>query len=315
MATLHARLFGKCSILLNNNPIDRLEGGKAQELFCYLLLHSNRPHAREQLASLLWGDSTTAQSKKYLRHALWQLQSRLSAAGESPSNPIIAADADWVYVRTNTESWIDVAVFEDVLAATRRLASADLDEQHARILRTTVQLYRGDLLEGWYYDWCLYDRERLQNAYLMALDKLMDYCEAHRQYDEGIDYGLSILGYDHARERTHRHLMRLYYKAGDRTGALRQYERCRISLDEELGVLPSHLTIGLYQQIRGDKLDEAVPLATPTSEPTETLYRGLSNMLERLYKIRSMLADADRQTLRNISAIELAIDEQRRIDT
>jgi two-component SAPR family response regulator len=89
-----------------------------------------------------------------------------------------------------------------------------------------VALYHGDLLEDWFQDWCLYERERLQNIYLAALDKLMDYCEASRDYDAGLAYGTRILRHDLARERTHRRLMRLYYLAGDRTSALRQYDRC-----------------------------------------------------------------------------------------
>ena len=56
------------------------------------------------------------------------------------------------------------------------------------------------------------------------------------EYEAGQNYGSIILGFDRARESTHRHLMQLYYLAGDRTGALRQYERCARALDAELGV-------------------------------------------------------------------------------
>jgi len=40
-------------------------------------------------------------------------------------------------------------------------------------LQEAVRLSYADLLEGWYQDWCLYERERLQNIYLLILDKLM----------------------------------------------------------------------------------------------------------------------------------------------
>ena len=42
-------------------------------------------------------------------------------------------------------------------------------------------VYRGDLLEGCYQDWCLFERERLQNAYLAMLDKLMVRCHGDRR--------------------------------------------------------------------------------------------------------------------------------------
>ena len=54
----------------------------------------------------------------------------------------------------------------------------------------------------------------------------------------GLAYGMRVLQIDHARERTHRQIMRLQYQAGDRTAALRQYLRCRLALSEELALNP-----------------------------------------------------------------------------
>jgi len=105
--------------------------------------------------------------------------------------------------------------------------------------------------------------------FLMMLDKLMGYCEVNHEYETGILYGSRILSYDRAREHTHKQLMRLQYLAGNRTGALRQYERCTIALDEELGVKPARSTVILYEQIRADRFEsEARPaLAVSSSEP------------------------------------------------
>src|SRR5207245_6082482 len=115
----------------------------------------------------------------------------------------------------------------------------ELDSPKAQLLHKTVQLYQGPLLEGWYQDWCLLERERLQSMYLAMLDKLMSYYEAHSDYETGLLYGMRIMCYDRARERTHRRIMRRYYLIGDRAEALRQYERCAVALEEELGVSPS----------------------------------------------------------------------------
>jgi hypothetical protein len=46
--------------------------------------------------------------------------------------------------------------------------------------------------------------------------------------------------------------MRLHYIAGDRTGALRQFERCRDALREELGIAPGERIRLLCEQIRAD---------------------------------------------------------------
>jgi two-component SAPR family response regulator len=126
--------------------------------------------------------------------------------------------------------WLDVEVFERAFMLVQRQRGADSTRAHVESLQEAVQLYRGDLLEGWYQDWCLYERERLQNMYLVMLDKLMCHCEAMREFELGLFYGSQILRYDRAHERTHRQLMSLQYLSGDRTAALRQFERCVAAL-------------------------------------------------------------------------------------
>jgi DNA-binding SARP family transcriptional activator len=172
--------------------------------------------------------------------------------------------ADWVSFNPGSDVWVDVAVFEKAFSVAREVAGHHLNASQAQTLDQAIQLYQGDLMEGWYQDWCLCERERLQTNYLIMLDKMMSYCEAHQKYETGLAYGLRVLRYDRAREVTHRRLMRLYYLADDRTAALRQYEHCVAALNEELGVKPSRLTVALYDQIR---LDEFPAVAARTAGP------------------------------------------------
>lgn len=226
MSILTVCLFGKFGVRRGEQvPVD-LGARKVQELFAYLLLHRKRHHSREVLAGFLWGDSTTARSKKYLRNALWQLQSALDSRTGAENGSVLLVDAEWVRLNPEANLWLDVAEFEQAFALVQRVPSQELSAQSVGTVQGAIQLYRGDLLEGWYQDWCLYERERLQNMYLAMLGRLMDFCEGQGEYEDGLNYGVRILRYDQARERTHRQLMRLYYLAGDRTAALRQYDRC-----------------------------------------------------------------------------------------
>ena len=77
MTQIVVRMLGKFSAAVGGEPLTSLTASKVQELFAYLLIHRDRPQSREVLASLLWGDTETWRAKKYLRQALWQLQSAL----------------------------------------------------------------------------------------------------------------------------------------------------------------------------------------------------------------------------------------------
>lgn len=292
MAELSVRLFGKLTVLRDGQQLAGFEPRKVQELFCHLLLRRTQPQSREVLTDMLWGDLPPAQARKGLRQTLWQLQRALE---QGDAAPMLVADSEWVTITDTAPLWVDVAIFEAACRRCEGVAGATLDEPRAAELVRAVELYQGDLLEGCYHDWCIYERERLQGLYLAALDRLLCYSEARGAFEAGIGYGLSALRIHRACERTHRQLMRLYHKQGDRSAALRQYERCVTALDQELGVTPSARTEALAAQIRADAADSAHP---PEAAP------GLSHVLAGLYGLQATIAATQREVQAQIEAVE-----------
>jgi DNA-binding SARP family transcriptional activator len=282
-------LFGRFTAECLGQPIRGLDGGKVNELFCYLLLHRARPHPREALADLLWNNIPAFQSKKHLRQVLWQMNSVLDPYFAITGVRLMLIEPDWIYVNPCADLWIDVAAFELACDNFRGIAGHALNTQQAQTLIDAVALYRGDLLEGCYLDWCLFERERLHNLCLAALDRLMDYCETHGQYEAAICFGDQILRRDQARECTHRRLMRLYFLAGDRTEALRQYDRCAEILQQELAVKPAASTVALHEQIRSGRM-------AGKPSPARTI--------QHLEHVLTLLADAQAEVQREILELE-----------
>jgi len=312
MPPLKVRLFGKISTQHDGRIVNGLDACKVRELFCYLLLYRQTPHPRESLAALLWGDRSTAQSKKYLRQALWELQSALSSRLHPDDDGIFLVEPEWVQLNPDAKLWLDVELFEQAFALSQGVAGSALDAQRVEALQNAAQLYQGDLMEGCYQDWCLCERERLQSAYLIMLDKLMGYCEAHEEYEAGLAYGQSIMRYERARECTHRRLMRLYCLAGDRTGALRQYSRCVEALTDELDVKPAKRTVALYEQIRGDEFKGLTPppsesspahdAAVPTCKVPE-----VPEVIDHLKQLRIVLTDIQDRVQEDIKAVDIVL--------
>lgn len=237
----------------------QLEGRKMQEIVSYLLLFRNRPHQREVLAGTLWGSSSRPRSRKNLRQSLWHLQDK-GVSAELLGTPLLLVEKEWVQVNRNG-IWLDVAELESAFQSVQSTPGEQLSDDQAITVAAAVDLYRGDLLEGWQEEWCVFERERLRAVNLTMLEKLLGYCEASGRFEEGLVYGERLLRSDRAHERAHWRLMRLSYLAGDRTGALRQYEKCRMALAEELGVSPGRVTRDLYEQICADVEGALAPSA------------------------------------------------------
>ncbi len=310
MSKIRIQLFGRFCVRRDEQVLAGFEARKIQELFCYLLLHRHNPLSRESLASLLWPDTTTAQSKKKLRQMLWHLQSALGSQTEAIHDRLLLVEPDWVQVNAEADLWLDTVVFEKTFELVQGIAGQELDAQKVQALQNAVQLYQGPPLEGCYEDWCLYQRERLQNMYLVMLEKLMSYCEKHNDYDASILYGMRIISCDRVRERTRRQLMRLHYLNGDRAAALYQYEQCVAALDEELGVKPSKRTVALYKQILAEQLVEPEPTFTPSeAQPAlELTTSSLNETLGYLAQLHEFLADLQNNVQQSIQKVEHALN-------
>jgi DNA-binding SARP family transcriptional activator len=244
-------LFGRFSVRVDDRPLTELDGGKVRELLGFLLLFRHQQHHREMLADAIWSGRTTTQARKYLRQGLWRIQSAVGGRHD-----LLAVGSDWVQVNDDALDGLDVRQFETAMQAVKGIAGRDLTAAAADELRKACELYRGDLLEGWYQDWALYERYRYKARYISMLERLLEYAETHRQLDDALLYGDRILEHDRAHERTHVRMMRIHYRSGDRTAAMRQFRQCAAILDHELGARPAARTIELFDRIRADQVTE-----------------------------------------------------------
>jgi DNA-binding SARP family transcriptional activator len=301
--------LGKFSVKCNGKTLRAFESKKPCELFCYLLLYRGRPHHREFLASLLWPDRTKSQSLKYLRHALWQLQHALGDSGAENAR-LLQVEAEWVSLNPDAPFWLDVEELENVYELAKGKQGRDLDAPETQVIQQALELYQGNLLEGWYQEWCDLERGRLLRTYLALLEKQMAYCEAQGKYKVGVGYGYCALRYDKAHERVHRRLMRLHYQSGNRTAALRQYNHCVASLRQELNVAPSQRTVALYEQIRLDHpLDIGRASKRREMEPNTLLnIPALQEHLAALQKGDQALALNTRaETFQHLAQLQIAL--------
>ena len=307
MPGLRFRLFGKFTAHQDAGPLKGLEASKDQELLSYLLIHRDKPHSREALASLLWGDTATEKSKKYLRQALWHLHAALNSDCVEDFE-VLVVDGDWLALNLQSNLWTDVGEFERAFADAEGIPGRQLDSDKAKALKHAVALYQDDLLAGSYQDWILFERERLQNMYLLMLDKLIGYLQYHGEYEVAQGYGATILKYDPARERTHRQLMYLYSLAGDRTSALRQFERCVSALKQELDVKPEKKTLELYERIRLDQMGHN----DPAENYSLSRNTSSSDILNRLKQLQAIVSGVQRRIQRDIKAVEGALQSEKK---
>jgi DNA-binding SARP family transcriptional activator len=235
---LRARLFGTFTLSDDQDqPLD-LGSPTTRALLAYLLLHRQEVVDRRRLAFLFWPRVTESAARRNLRQYLHHLRMVLTpvdAQGE-----LILADGNVLRFNPQVTIWVDVEEFQHGLRP-----QASLEE-----VRRAVELYRGDLLEDLYDEWCAEPREHFRRLYLGALEKLVPALHQQGEYEAALEYAQRWVAQEPFDEGARRWKMLLYALKGDRARALSEYQTLVHFLEEELGVEPTPQTQALAQAIR-----------------------------------------------------------------
>ncbi len=157
---------------------------KAQSLLAYLVVH--RDHSTPAITWLsssgVIGPSTMPAAPSPPRCG----RSAAACQAMTSSSPMSAA----VQFNPRSPFWLDAAEFEDSWPALATLARA----AQSRPCEQAVALYRGAFLDGFYDDWVLSERYRLESLYCEALVKLMAAREALGEHAARACRGAAAVG-------------------------------------------------------------------------------------------------------------------------
>lgn len=237
-------LLGPFELKAGHGPSTRLPK-KAQALLCFLAIGRGRSFPRDQLSTLLWGDSPTEQARQSLRQCLASLRSGLGAEHAD----LLAASTTDVLFSTSVRIAVDTEIFVE-LSGSREIEA----------LERAAALHRDELLAGLHVPadpfnhWLAAERQRWLGLRLDLQSRLsLAQAEAGR-LEEAVRSARLVTELDPLGEPGYRLLMQLLVRSGQRAAALKQYERCRDILQQELGVAPETETEQLVDAIRSGTL-------------------------------------------------------------
>ena len=253
MAELSIRLFGAFEVTLDGEPVTGFASDKVRALLAYLAVESDRPHRREALAGLLWPNYPEPSARASLRRALANL--RHVIGDRQASAPRLSTSRQTVQFSAADNAWCDVTAFAQAVEADRS------SEASLNVLAEALDLYRGPFLEGFSVDssvafeeWMLLRGERLRREALAALRRLAIHHEARGEIGDALAYARRQVDLEPWQEEGQRQLMRLLALDGQRGLAVAQYNACRGTLVDQLGVEPAFETTELYDKIRDGKI-------------------------------------------------------------
>jgi DNA-binding SARP family transcriptional activator len=250
-------MLGDFQLILEDAPVKIIDAPRLQSLLAYLAIHHGVPQSRSRLAYLFWPDSTDDQARTNLRNLIFKLRQAIPGVER-------LLQVDWHTLQWCNDETLTVDVTEFELAvACANLAEQEEDHITLRLaLERAARLYRGELLPGYYDEWILLERDRLNQLFLGVLERLIALLAKEGKYQEAIRVAQRLLRHDPLNEAAYRNLMHLYAASGNRAAAERTYQNCLTVLERELAVGPSKATREVHEQCM--QRDTA---STPVSSP------------------------------------------------
>ena len=235
-------LFGKPRCKAADSFLSFPARPKSRGLFAALAFAAH-PLERDWLAAALWPDVGEAEGKANLRRHVSYVEHWLQASTGCGA-PIVRGRGS-LALEPALIAWLDVRAFRD---AAERGAFEE-----------ALNVYGGDLLSDMDDEWIGAERERLRARHDQALLALVESARARNENETALRYVRSARAADPYDEVWLRIAMRVRYAAGDRTGALHEYEAYRALVAAELDLEPMPETFMLADSMRRLEADPSRP--------------------------------------------------------
>ncbi len=265
-------------------------------LLAYLTVEADVIHQRTTLATLLWPEEQEATARHNLRQTLFLLKKTLATVVRRDEIlRITPMTIQWQSQSVQSQSVVsDLQAFQRLwgLSQSHPHADGQLCAPCIEHFTQALTCYQGEFLYGLlikhsqpFEEWALLLREQCHRQAVAMLSTLTAHHLSVGAYDEAQRYAARLVALEPWHEEGHRQLMQALAAQGQQSLALRQYESCRRTLQQELKVPPAAETTQLYEQIRAgyfSPISLAARQATVIQQSVQPLPQPLPPLLPPL---------------------------------
>jgi DNA-binding SARP family transcriptional activator len=209
------------------------EGSK--RLLTFVALTGGRVN-RRHAAGTLWPNGDDERASGNLRSALWRLK--------GSEIDILHADKCTLYL--DPDSVVDIVQVH--AWATRLITGTSIDDSDLDVANLHLEALH--LLPGWYEDWVVFERERLRQRLLHAMESLARKRIECGHFAGAIEAAMFSVGIEPLRESSQRVLIEAHLAEGNFVEAHRVFAAYRDLVSDELGILPSRDLAEIFNSTR-----------------------------------------------------------------
>ncbi|WP_204076611.1 AfsR/SARP family transcriptional regulator [Planotetraspora phitsanulokensis] len=284
---------------------DELELGSPQQraILAILLLQAGLPASPDQLIAAIWGGAAPRAAVGVVRSYVSRLRRALD-----PGQPTAVIESMGGGYALRTEH-LDLTEFQRRLGIAREARRAGDSPAAATALRDALALWHGTPLAGVNGDYAEFERVRLGQLRLTAMEDLAAADIESGRYAEAAAELAEVIAEQPLRERPRELLMLALYRSGRQADALAEFGRVQRLLADELGLDPGPDLREMQRRILAS--DPALlapaapaPVAATTSPGPTQLPPDLPTFTGRV-EARSRIADVLTPTHASVPVVGL----------
>ena len=247
LPALSITCFGRFEVKRFGETLPLCQNRNGQAILRYLVAQANYCATMDTLMDVLWPDDKPEVARHKVQVAVSALRRTLNHGFTCDSGGGYILCQNGVYrINPIISITTDVDIFLSLYQAGRQSKGGTAIAHFEKACR----LYSGPfLVEDIYSDWSFALREQLGQSFITMCHALADYSLSTGHCEASIQWASAILKENQCNEVAHRQLMRAYAACGQRSEALRQFQRCERILLKELGATPMSETARLFQSI------------------------------------------------------------------
>lgn len=238
---LEIRALGRQKVSINGVEVSASEWvhqRAARNLFFYILQHREGV-TREQAGAVIWPESSSTRLKQQFKNAVFRLRRALG-------QQVIIFENNYYRFNRQMDYVYDV---EQFLTLVEKAKAQDDERQRLSLYLEAAEWYQGEYLPEVDETWVVATREQLRMNYLETLQHAAELALDLGEFRLGLSLAERGLEVDDCLEELYCLAMRGHALLGDQVGVIRQFERCKTVLMDELGVHPSPRTEALFREL------------------------------------------------------------------
>lgn len=246
LPALYITCFGHFEVRRAGRPVALCSNRSGQGILRFLVVKQEHCATSDTLQTLLWPEDQPEAALNKLHIAISALRRSLNYgySCEPGCGYIVCKNRTYylnpaVLVRTDVDEFLQYY-----------RVGQQANEEGITFYENACRLYTGPFLsEDMYADWAFLQREELSRIYLTICRAIVGHYLKIKHYEDATKWTTAILKENRCDEAAHRQLMQIYIAQSCRSEAIQQYQRCKLTLRQELGVEPSSETVLLFQTL------------------------------------------------------------------